>query len=143
MSLKVQIEGLQIFFKQQKQKSKEEKMKRRKRTFVIFCLNFFEKETLTLFIFKPIFFSFLFHFKWCKNVWLGIYKTFLSSKCNKTIITKLSRHSKLWYFIINVFKKIARRPMVHYSCIIVDIKHLINLSLVKSKHHVIKIVVAI
>jgi hypothetical protein len=53
MSLEVQIKGLQIFFKHQKQRNEEENMKRRKRTFVIFCLNFFEEKTLTLFIFKP------------------------------------------------------------------------------------------
>jgi hypothetical protein len=41
----MQIEGIQIFFKQQKERSKEENMKRRKRTFVIFCLNFFEEKT--------------------------------------------------------------------------------------------------
>jgi hypothetical protein len=45
MSLEVQIEGLQIFFKQKKQKSKEENMKRRKRTFVKFCTNVFEEKT--------------------------------------------------------------------------------------------------
>jgi hypothetical protein len=49
----MQIEGIQIFFKQQKERSKEENMKRRKRTFVIFCLNFFEEKTYTLFIFQP------------------------------------------------------------------------------------------
>jgi len=27
----------------------------------------------------------------------------------------------------NVLKKIVGRPMVHYNCIIVDIRHLINL----------------
>jgi hypothetical protein len=53
MSLEVQIEGLNFFSKHQKQRSKEENMKRRKRTFVIFCLNFFEEKTLTFFIFKP------------------------------------------------------------------------------------------
>ncbi len=53
MSLKMQIEGLQFFSKHQKQKSKKENMKRRKRTFVIFGLNFFEEKTSTLFIFKP------------------------------------------------------------------------------------------
>ncbi len=64
MSLEVQIEGLQIFFKHQKQRIKEETMKRRKKTFVIFCFNVFEKKTtLTFFIFKPMSFSFLFHFK--------------------------------------------------------------------------------
>ncbi len=53
MSLKMQIEGLQFFFKHQKQRSKEENMKNKKRTFVIFCLNFFEEKTPTFFIFKP------------------------------------------------------------------------------------------
>ncbi len=43
MSLEVQIEILQIFFKHQKKKNKEENMKRRKRTFVIFCFNFLKK----------------------------------------------------------------------------------------------------
>jgi hypothetical protein len=52
MSLEVQIEGLQICFKQQKQKSKEENMKRKKMTFVIFCLNFFEKKN-----FNPLYFQ--------------------------------------------------------------------------------------
>jgi hypothetical protein len=55
MSLKVKIEGLQFFSKHQKQRSKEENMKRRKRIFVIFCLNVFEE--------NPISFSFLVHFK--------------------------------------------------------------------------------
>jgi hypothetical protein len=41
MSLEMQIE--QIFFKHQKQKSKKENMKRKKKTFVIFCTNFFEE----------------------------------------------------------------------------------------------------
>jgi hypothetical protein len=63
MSLEVQIEGLQIFFKHQKQRSKEENMKRRMRTFVMFCFNFFEEKPLTFFIFKPISFSFFVHFK--------------------------------------------------------------------------------
>jgi len=59
VSLKVQIEGLQIFSKHQKQRSKEENMKRRKKTFVIFCFNVFEENFLTLFIFKlHIFFIF-------------------------------------------------------------------------------------
>jgi hypothetical protein len=59
MSSEVQIEGLQIFSQHQKQWSKEENMKRRKRAFVIFCFNFFEEKTLTFFIFKPhIFFIF-------------------------------------------------------------------------------------
>jgi len=59
MSLEMQVERLQIFFKHQKQRSKEENMKRRKKRFVIFCFNFFEEKTLTLFIFKPhIFFIF-------------------------------------------------------------------------------------
>jgi hypothetical protein len=40
MSLEVQIEVLQIFSKHQKQRSKEENMKRRKNTFVLFCHNF-------------------------------------------------------------------------------------------------------
>jgi len=53
MSLEVKIERLQNFSKHQNQKSKEENMKRRKRTFVIFCLNFFEEKNLTFFIFKP------------------------------------------------------------------------------------------
>jgi hypothetical protein len=53
MSLEVQIEGLQILFKHQKQRSKEKNIKRKKKTFVIFCLNFFEEKTLILFIFKP------------------------------------------------------------------------------------------
>jgi hypothetical protein len=44
MSLQVQIEGLQSFSKHQKQRNKEENMKRRKKTFVIFCLNFFEEK---------------------------------------------------------------------------------------------------
>jgi hypothetical protein len=58
MSLEMQIERLQIFSKHQKQRSKEENMKM-KRTFVIFCFNFFEEKTLTFFIFKPhIFFIF-------------------------------------------------------------------------------------
>jgi hypothetical protein len=51
MSLEVQIEGLQIFSKHQKQRSNEENMKRRKKTFVIFCLNVFEEKTLTFCIF--------------------------------------------------------------------------------------------
>jgi hypothetical protein len=60
MSLEMQIEGLQIFSKHQKQKNNEENMKRRKRTFVIFCLTFFEEKTLTFCIFKPhIFFIFI------------------------------------------------------------------------------------
>jgi hypothetical protein len=59
MSLEVQIEGLQFFSKHQKQRSNEKNMKRKKRTFVIFCLNFFEEITLTFYIFKPqIFFIF-------------------------------------------------------------------------------------
>jgi hypothetical protein len=59
MSLEMQIEGLIFFFKHQKQRSKEKNMKKRKRTFVIFCFNFFEEKALTLFIFKPhIFFIF-------------------------------------------------------------------------------------
>ncbi len=62
MSLEVQIEGLQSFFKHQKQRNKEQNMKRRKRTFVIFCLNFFEEKTLTFFIFKPYFFFILSQF---------------------------------------------------------------------------------
>jgi hypothetical protein len=45
MSLEVQIEGLQIFSKHQKERNKEENMKRSKRTFVIFCLKCFEKKT--------------------------------------------------------------------------------------------------
>jgi hypothetical protein len=53
MSLEVQIEGLQFFSKHQKQMSKEENMKRRKKKFVIFCFNCFEEKALTLFIFKP------------------------------------------------------------------------------------------
>jgi hypothetical protein len=53
MSLEVQIEGIQIFSTHQKHRSKEKNMKKRKRTFVIFCLNFFEEKTLTKFIFKP------------------------------------------------------------------------------------------
>ncbi len=44
MSLEVQIEGLQIFSKHQKQRSKEENMKRRMRTFAMFCFNFFEEK---------------------------------------------------------------------------------------------------
>jgi hypothetical protein len=47
MSLEVQIEGLQILSKHQKQRSKTENMKRRKKTFVIFCVNCFEKKTQT------------------------------------------------------------------------------------------------
>jgi hypothetical protein len=58
MSLEVQIEGLQSFFKHQKQRNKEQNMERRKRTFVIFCFNFFEEKTLTFFISNPIFFHF-------------------------------------------------------------------------------------
>ncbi len=53
MSLEVQIEGLQIFSKHQKQRRKEENMKKRKKTFVIFVLNVFEEKALTFFIFKP------------------------------------------------------------------------------------------
>jgi hypothetical protein len=45
MSLEMQIEGLQIFFKHQKQRSKEEIMKKKKeKTFVIFRFNFFEEK---------------------------------------------------------------------------------------------------
>jgi hypothetical protein len=59
MSLQMRIEVLQVFSKCQKQRNKEENMKRKKRTFVIFCLNFFKEKALTLFIFKlRIFFSF-------------------------------------------------------------------------------------
>ncbi len=61
MSLEVQIEGLQFFSKYQKQRTKEENMKRRKRTFLIFCLNVFEEKP-SLFS-NPISFSFLVHFK--------------------------------------------------------------------------------
>jgi len=42
MSLEMQIEGLQISSKHQKQKNMEENMKRRKRRFVIFCFKCFE-----------------------------------------------------------------------------------------------------
>jgi hypothetical protein len=52
-SLEVQIEGLRIFFKHQNQRNKGKNMKRKKRTFVIFCFNCFEEKTLTFFIFKP------------------------------------------------------------------------------------------
>ncbi len=45
MSLKVQIKGLQSFLKHQKQRSKEEKMKKRKKIFVIFCFNVMEEKT--------------------------------------------------------------------------------------------------
>jgi hypothetical protein len=59
MSLEMQSEGLQKNYEHQKQKSKKENMKRRKRTFVIFCFKVFEEKTLSLFIFKPhIFFIF-------------------------------------------------------------------------------------
>jgi hypothetical protein len=44
MSLEMWIEWLQIFSKHQKQRNKEENMKRKKKTFVIFCLNFFEEK---------------------------------------------------------------------------------------------------
>ncbi len=44
MSLGMQIERLIFFFKHQKQRSKEENMKRKKKTFVIFCFNFFEEK---------------------------------------------------------------------------------------------------
>jgi hypothetical protein len=62
MALEMQIEGLQILFKHQKQRSKEKNIKRKKKTFVIFCLNFFEEKTLTFFIFKPYFFFILSQF---------------------------------------------------------------------------------
>jgi hypothetical protein len=47
--------------------------------------------------------------------------------------------------LIQMFKKkVIGRPMVHYNCTLVDIRHLINLKcLVNPKHHLIKIVVAI
>ncbi len=63
MSLEVQIEGLKFFSTHQKQRNKEENMKRRKKTFVIFCFNFFEEKTLTFLIFKPHIFLILIHFK--------------------------------------------------------------------------------
>jgi hypothetical protein len=53
MSLEVQIEGSQFFSKHQKQRNKDENMNTKKRTFVIFCLSFFEEKTLTFLIFKP------------------------------------------------------------------------------------------
>jgi hypothetical protein len=49
----MQIEGIQILFKQQKERSKEENMKRRKRTFVIFCLNVFEESSNLLYFQTP------------------------------------------------------------------------------------------
>jgi hypothetical protein len=49
MSLEMKIMGLQFFSKHQKQRSKEENMKKNRRTFVIFCFNFFEEKSLTLF----------------------------------------------------------------------------------------------
>jgi len=63
MSLEVQIEESQFFSKHQKQRNKDENMKMKKRTFVIFCLKFFEEKALIFFIFNPHIFSFLVHFK--------------------------------------------------------------------------------
>jgi len=57
MSLEMQIEVLQIFSKRQKQRYKEENMKRKKRTFVIFCLNVFKEKTLTFFNFQTPYLS--------------------------------------------------------------------------------------
>jgi len=43
-SLEMKFEGLQIFSKHQKQRDKEENMRRRKKTFVILCFNFLKKK---------------------------------------------------------------------------------------------------
>jgi hypothetical protein len=63
MSLKGQIEGIQIFFKQYKQRSKEKNMERRKRISDISSQMFGRKNVKSFSILNPISFSLVVHFE--------------------------------------------------------------------------------
>jgi hypothetical protein len=54
----MQIEGLQIIFKHQKQRSKEENMKKGKNTNDILFQNFWRKNSKPFLVLNPISFSF-------------------------------------------------------------------------------------
>jgi len=85
LSLEMQIGRLQMFFKHQKQRYKEENMRIEGKKLQYFAQNLWGKNSRPFKISNPIIFSFLISFEQYKNLWLHqlrIYKQKLYSKRN-------------------------------------------------------------
>jgi ribosomal protein L37AE/L43A len=107
-----------IFFKNQKQSSKEENMKRRKGTSDILFQIYKKKSSKPFLVSNSISFSILVCFELFKNLWvhqLGIYKTYCYSKCNKKIMKEFNFNIWNCDILFQMFLKKNYKPSLVWN----------------------------